>query len=88
VFAAAGVITVTVQDWLDHGLGGRDPATVETRRILAHRHVIPALGARKLVELSAEDVDRWLAIKAGTLRGGLERATPAAGHSASARNMP
>ena len=49
------------QDWLDHGLGGRDRVTVETRRILAHRHVIPALGARKLVDLSAEDVDRWLA---------------------------
>ncbi len=56
-----------VRDWLQHGLGGRDPATVETRRILAHRHVIPALGARRLVELSAEDVDRWLAEKARTL---------------------
>ena len=56
-----------VQDWLDHGLGGRDRVTVETRRILAHRHVIPALGARKLVELSAEDVDRWLATKARSL---------------------
>jgi len=29
--------------------------------------VIPALGARKLSELSAEDVDRWLADKAQTL---------------------
>jgi integrase len=29
--------------------------------------VIPALGARKLSELSAEDVDRWLAEKAQTL---------------------
>ena len=56
-----------VHDWLEHGLGGRDPATVETRRILAHRHVIPALGARRLIELSAEDVDRWLAEKARTL---------------------
>jgi integrase len=56
-----------VRDWLDHGLGGRDRVTVETRRILAHRHVIPALGARKLVELSAEDVDRWLATKGRSL---------------------
>ena len=25
-----------------------------------HSHIIPALGARKLRELSADDVDRWL----------------------------
>src|SRR4051794_12095846 len=30
-------VAEAVQDWLNHGLGGRDPATVETRRILAHR---------------------------------------------------
>ena len=64
---AGYTVADAVQDWLDHGLGGRDPVTVETRRILAHRHVIPALGARKLVALSAEDVDRWLAKKARTL---------------------
>jgi integrase len=56
-----------VNDWLDHGLGGRDASTIETRRILARQHVIPDLGPRKLTELSAEDVDRWLADKAQTL---------------------
>lgn len=56
-----------VTDWLTFGLNGRDPSTVETRRILATQHVIPALGARKLDKLSAEDVDRWLADKARTL---------------------
>lgn len=56
-----------VNDWLDHGLGGRDANTVQTRRILARQHVIPALGSRKLTDLSAEDVDRWLADKARTL---------------------
>jgi integrase len=40
---------------------------VETRKILARQHVIPDLGSRKLTELSAEDVDRWLADKARTL---------------------
>ncbi|WP_231333240.1 hypothetical protein [Actinomadura graeca] len=34
-------------------------------RILAHKHVIPEPGARKLRELSADDVDQWLARKAG-----------------------
>jgi hypothetical protein len=56
-----------VTDWLNYGLSGRDPKTVETRRILAEQHVIPALGARKLRELTAEDVDRWLGEKARTL---------------------
>lgn len=56
-----------VNDWLDYGLGTRDPNTVATRRSLAAQHVIPALGARKLRDLSAEDVDRWLADKAKTL---------------------
>jgi integrase len=56
-----------VEDWLAYGLNGRDPNTVKTRRILADCHVIPALGARKLRELSADDVDRWLAEKAKTL---------------------
>lgn len=37
-----------VNDWLAYGLSGRDASTVETRRILAEQHVIPALGARKL----------------------------------------
>jgi hypothetical protein len=30
-------------------------------------HVIPALGARKIGDLSADDVDRWLADMAETL---------------------
>jgi integrase len=60
-------VAQAVTDWLTYGLGGRDGSTVETRRILAEQHVIPALGARKLRELSAEDVDRWLADKAQTL---------------------
>ena len=67
--AASRAYTVAhaVNDWLDHGLGGRDASTVETRRSLARQHVIPALGSRKLTELSAEDVDCWLADKARTL---------------------
>lgn len=56
-----------VEDWLSYGLPGRSENTIKTKRILAEQHVIPALGARKLRELSAEDVDRWLAEKARTL---------------------
>jgi integrase len=53
-----------VRDWFEYGLTRRDSATVRKCCSLADRHIIPELGARKLRELSADDVDRWLAIKA------------------------
>ncbi len=56
-----------IRDWLEFGLSNRDPATAKKCRILAASHIIPALGARKLRELSADDVDRWLAAKAKLL---------------------
>jgi integrase len=56
-----------VESWLAHGLTGRQESTVVNRTILARTHVIPALGARKLAQLSAEEVDQWLAAKAKTL---------------------
>lgn len=49
-----------VRDWLQYGLAARDDATVTKLTILANHHVIPAIGARKLRELRADDVDRWL----------------------------
>jgi integrase len=49
-----------VTDWLAKGLKGRDEHTVTTNRILAEQHVIPLIGAVKLKELSADDVDTWL----------------------------
>jgi integrase len=56
-----------VNDWLAFGLSGRDGRTVDTCNILCRKHIIPALGARKLRDLTAEDVDRWLAGKAQAL---------------------
>ena len=60
-------VTQAVRDWLAYGLNGRSESTVTTVRILARTHVIPDLGSRRLRDLSAEDVDRWLARKAKTL---------------------
>jgi integrase len=40
---------------------------VVNRTSLARTHIIPALGPRKLAQLSAEQVDEWLATKARTL---------------------
>jgi len=63
---AAGDYTVAqaVNDWLTFGLPGRDGATIAALRSLSANHVIPSLGARRLRDLSAEDVDRWLAREA------------------------
>jgi hypothetical protein len=46
IASRAYTVGQAVVDWLDHGLGGRDSATVETLHILAREHVIPALGSR------------------------------------------
>ena len=53
-----------IRDWLEHGLSGRDPKTIASCQFLAERHVIPGLGRRRLRELTADDVDRWLAKEA------------------------
>ncbi|HUY45052.1 MAG TPA: hypothetical protein VMV92_04925 [Streptosporangiaceae bacterium] len=49
-----------MRDWLSKGLKGRDEGTVTGYRILTEQHVIPLIGATKLKELSADDVDEWL----------------------------
>lgn len=60
-------VAYAVRDWLQFGLSGRREDTITKCTILASTHVVPALGPRKLHELSADDVDRWLADKARTL---------------------
>lgn len=56
-----------VKYWLAHGLGGRSASTVRMYTTYAEVHVIPALGARKLRDLSVEDVDKWLESKKAAL---------------------
>ncbi|MEV4391073.1 site-specific integrase [Nonomuraea sp. NPDC049607] len=66
---APGNYTVkeAVEDWLRYELSKRDRATYETGRTLCNSHLIPALGKRKLRDLSAHDVDTWLSSKAKVL---------------------
>jgi len=67
---ASGSYTVAdaVNDWMaNYAQLGRDPNTITATRSLIDNHIIPALGARKLVELSPDDVDAWLTEKAETL---------------------
>lgn len=49
-----------VTHWLDYALSGRSPGTVAKYRTISDHHIIPPLGRRRLADLSAEDVDRWL----------------------------
>src|SRR5262249_34451746 len=67
--SAAGRATVAdaVNDWLRYGLAGRSENTRKKARSLAKTHVTPQLGARQLRELTADDVDRWLADRATVL---------------------
>jgi hypothetical protein len=60
-------VAEAVTYWLTYGLAGRSAGTVANYTCLAEQHLLPALGARKLRELSAEDVDRWLTTKAATI---------------------
>lgn len=59
---AAGVMTVreAASDWLRHGMPNRAPATVQNRSDLVNTHLIPQIGARRLEDLTATDVDEWL----------------------------
>ena len=56
-----------VRDWLARGLKDRDAHTIAANRILAEGHVIPLIGAIKLKELTADQVDEWLDGLTGTL---------------------
>ncbi len=56
-----------VNDWLTYGLSGQSSSTRDNYTILAQTHIVAALGARKLRDISATDVDRWLADKAKSL---------------------
>jgi integrase len=67
--APAGyTVADAVRDWLAYGMADRDEATIKKAESLCRNHVLPALGARRLRDLSADDVDRWLADRATTLR--------------------
>lgn len=63
-----------VDDWLEFGLGSRDPETRAANASLCRNHVIPHLGARRLRDLTAREVDAWLLglsdmLSTRTLRG-------------------
>jgi integrase len=56
-----------IDDWLTYGLTGTAAKTVDKCTSLCRTHIIPHLGARKLGDLTATEVDRWLADRAAGL---------------------
>lgn len=60
-------VAEAVTDWLTYGLSGKSKGTIDNYTNLAEGHVIAALGARKLRDLTATDVDKWLADKKKSL---------------------
>ena len=71
---ARTTVAAAVEDWLEFGLSGRSEKTVRPAESSAEKHIIPDLGARKLHQLTAEDVDQWLKGKSSDLaRSTLQR---------------
>ncbi len=60
-------VAQAVEDWLAYGLNGRSAKTVAKNQYLCRGHLTPELGARKLIRLTAQDVDRWLLAKSKSL---------------------
>lgn len=64
---AAYTVKHAVDDWLAYGLTGIDAVTVTKYEGLCRTHVLPLLGALKLRDLTADQVDRWLTDRAQKL---------------------
>jgi integrase len=60
------------RDWLERGLRGRGPATIERKTTEVNNHIIPGLGKAKLKRLKPDDVDDFLV---GLVKKGLRTST-------------
>ena len=60
----AETVEGAVRDWLTYGLVGCSADTVANYTNLAQNRIVAPLGRRRLRDLSADDVDRWLAAQA------------------------
>ena len=66
VKATNDTVADAVRDWLAFGLACRSVTTIANYRTIAETRIIAPLGARRLRDLSADDVDRWLRAEAST----------------------
>ncbi|WP_432249973.1 site-specific integrase [Streptomyces sanyensis] len=65
--SATYTVTQAVNDWLEKGLKGREKSSIDTYRSLAQTHITPYLGAAKIRDLDADDLDEWLEDRAKVL---------------------
>jgi integrase len=65
--SARYTVTEAVRKWLEIGLKGRAPKTIEKCRTLIDNHIVPQIGAAKLRDLTADDLDEWLEGRAAEL---------------------
>lgn len=62
------IVADAVTDWLaNYEVTGHDRNTIKATRSLLSNHIIPEIGARKLRDLTADEVDAWLADRARRL---------------------
>ena len=60
-------VAQAVNEWLEFGVHRGGPSTRENYERVCRLHVLPKIGARRLRDLRADEVDRWLAELAPTL---------------------
>ena len=65
--SARYTVTEAVRKWLAVGLKGRAPKTIEKCRTLIDNHIVPQIGAARVRDLTADDLDEWLEGRATTL---------------------
>jgi integrase len=65
--SARYTVTEAVRKWLDVGLKGRAPKTIEKCRTLIDNHIVPQIGAARVRDLTADDLDDWLEGRAAEL---------------------
>mgnify|MGYP000271132161 CR=1 FL=1 len=70
-----GTVSALSDDWLRQRSGELAASTLEVRNWAVNQHIVPALGARRVRELSAEDVARFLQdlAAAGYVRATLDK---------------
>jgi site-specific recombinase XerD len=56
-----------VDDFLAHGMKGKAKTTIDGYRSISEHHLAPFLGAAKLKQLTADDLDKWMDDRAQVL---------------------
>lgn len=73
-----------LERWLQRGLPNLSEAAAANTRWAVDKHLVPALGARRLAELTPEDIEDWLA---GLAHSGYSRSTLARLHGTLTRAL-